>query len=115
MGLWPSLNNLSYLFPSDQMVTPRWNDPVYPSNFIPRNTPSCLENVSKFPDLFAALAEDGWTDEELEKLAGLNVIRVLKETEEVAKSLKSTSPIDDLIPEAALKDESCRTKNALMN
>ena len=47
VGLWPSLNNLSYLFPSDQMVTPRWNDPVYPSNFIPRNTPSCKNTMQR--------------------------------------------------------------------
>ena len=37
-----------------------------------------LENVSKYPDLLTALADDGWTDEELEKLAGKNLLRVLK-------------------------------------
>ena len=37
-----------------------------------------LENVSKYPDLFAALADDGWTDEEMDKLAGRNILRVFK-------------------------------------
>ena len=43
--------------------------------------PVGLEDVSKYPEVFAALIEDGefeWTDEELAKLAGLNLINTFK-------------------------------------
>jgi len=76
--------------------------------------PIGLENTSKYPNLFAALVEDGWTDEELEKLAGLNIIRVLKKTEEVAETLKTTKPGEDLIPAIALEDlQGCRSNYSL--
>ena len=45
--------------------------------------PEGLEDVSKYPDLFAELARRGWTDEEMEKLAGLNLIRAFRKIEEV--------------------------------
>lgn len=45
--------------------------------------PKGLEDVSKYPYLFAELVKRNWTEEELGKLAGLNLIRVLKRTEEV--------------------------------
>jgi hypothetical protein len=51
-----------------------------------------LEDVSKYPDLFDRLAENRpgeptWTNEDLEKLAGLNLIRVLEEVEKVSSLL----------------------------
>src|SRR5690242_14367922 len=39
--------------------------------------PTGLEDVSKFPYLFAELIKRGWTDADLKKLAGENVIRAL--------------------------------------
>jgi len=51
-----------------------------------------LEDVSKFPDLFAELIRRGWKDDELRKLAGQNVLRVLKQAEAVAKQLRSEEP-----------------------
>ena len=39
--------------------------------------------MSKYPDLFAELLLRGWTEGELEKLAGLNVLRVLRQAEQV--------------------------------
>ena len=39
--------------------------------------PEGLEDVSRFPDLFAELIRRGWSDGDLEKLAGGNVLRVL--------------------------------------
>lgn len=46
--------------------------------------PKGLEDVSKYPYLFAALLEsDKWTEEDIAKLAGRNLIRVFKEVEEV--------------------------------
>ena len=47
--------------------------------------PVDLEDVSKYPNLFAALLEDGWTEEELAKIAGGNILRVLEENEKVRK------------------------------
>ncbi|WP_328604817.1 dipeptidase [Amycolatopsis sp. NBC_00345] len=43
--------------------------------------PDGLEDVSKYPVLFAALMERGWSDEECAKLAGRNTLRVLRDTE----------------------------------
>lgn len=48
-----------------------------------------LEDVSKYPQLFAALLSTGtWTEEELEKLSGRNLIRVFKGVEHVNISYK---------------------------
>ena len=47
-------------------------------------TPSGLEDVSKYPALFAGLLASGtWTLDDLKKLAGLNFLRVLREVERV--------------------------------
>ena len=45
--------------------------------------PEGLSDVSFYPDLFAELAHRDWTDEDLKKLAGLNLIRVFKTVEVV--------------------------------
>ena len=50
-----------------------------------------LEDVSKFPALFAELARRGWTDADLGKLANGNVMRVLAEAERVSAKLRSTA------------------------
>ncbi|MEU8615965.1 dipeptidase [Actinoplanes sp. NPDC048791] len=47
--------------------------------------PVGLEDVSGYPRLLAELAGRGWNQEELEKLTGRNVLRVLRETEEAAE------------------------------
>jgi membrane dipeptidase len=47
-----------------------------------------LEDVSTFPLLFAELARRGWTEAELRKLAGENVLRVLAQAERVAARLR---------------------------
>ena len=50
----------------------------------PSRTPSGLEDVSKYPALFAGLLASGtWTLDDLKKLAGLNFLRVLREVERV--------------------------------
>jgi membrane dipeptidase len=55
--------------------------------------PIGLENVSGFPRLFAALICHGWSDEDLRKLAGENLLRVMREVEAVAHQLQGeTSP-----------------------
>ena len=47
-----------------------------------------LEDMSKYADLIAELARRGWSDEDLAKLAGGNVLRVLGRAEEVAARLQ---------------------------
>ena len=51
-----------------------------------------LEDVSTYPALLAELARRGWSDEDLRKLAGENVLRVLKRAEVVAARLKRERP-----------------------
>ena len=45
--------------------------------------PEGLENVSKYPNLFAVLLEQNWTEEDLGKIASGNILRVWKKVEEV--------------------------------
>lgn len=48
------------------------------------STPEGLEDVSKYPDLLAALLEDPtWSEEDVQKVAGLNLLRVFAQVEEV--------------------------------
>lgn len=67
-----------------------------------------LEDVSKYPALFAELAHRGWSDEDLRKLAGENILRALDQAEQVAARLQktrtpSTKTIADLDGPAAAK------------
>ena len=49
-----------------------------------------LEDVSTYPALFAELARRGWSDDDLRKLAGENVLRAMTRAEEVAARLQKT-------------------------
>ena len=49
-----------------------------------------LEDVSTYPALFAELSRRGWTELDLRKLAGENVLRVLERADVVAKRLQRT-------------------------
>ena len=51
-----------------------------------------LEDVGTFPALFAELARRGWTESDLRKLAGENVLRVIETAEKVAARLKKERP-----------------------
>lgn len=51
-----------------------------------------LEDVSTYPALFEELANRGWTDENLKKLAGENLIRVLTRTEQVIMMFSPLNP-----------------------
>lgn len=46
--------------------------------------PEGLEDVSKFPDLVAELLRRGWSEDDVKKVAGLNLLRVLRAAERVA-------------------------------
>jgi membrane dipeptidase len=56
------------------------------------NMPIGLEDVSGFPRLFAALIQRGWTDEELRRLAGGNLLRAMRTAESVAYELQKKLP-----------------------
>lgn len=51
--------------------------------------PVGLEDVSTYPNLFAELVRRGWSDADLAKLAGGNVLRALRQAETVAKRLQT--------------------------
>jgi len=63
------------------------------------DTPDGLDGVDKYPALLAELARRGWSDEDLGKLAGGNVLRALRETEAVAKRLQAQAPSEATIAE----------------
>ena len=54
--------------------------------------PVGLEDTSRFPNLFAELIRRGWSDPDLKKLAGQNVLRVMRQTEAIARQLQETRP-----------------------
>ncbi|MGH8130651.1 MAG: dipeptidase [Steroidobacteraceae bacterium] len=56
------------------------------------NWPTGLEDVSTFPNLFAELVRRGWSDQDLGKLAGGNVLRALEQAEAVARRLQRDVP-----------------------
>ncbi|HEX2168362.1 MAG TPA: dipeptidase [Longimicrobiales bacterium] len=56
------------------------------------STPVGLEDVSTYPALFAELIRRGWSDADLRKLAGENVMRVWRESERVAARLRQQRP-----------------------
>jgi membrane dipeptidase len=63
--------------------------------------PVGLEDVSTYPALFAELIRRGWSDADLRKLAGENVLRAMRQAEAVAKRLQaarapSTATIEGL-------------------
>ncbi|XP_046325867.2 dipeptidase 1-like [Haliotis rufescens] len=70
--------------------------------------PQGLEDVSTYPKLFEELINRGWTDLELEKLAGRNLIRVFKAAEKVKMNQANLPPYEDVIPYEAING-SCRT------
>ncbi len=63
------------------------------------STPADLTGVQDYPNLFAELIRRGWSDQNLAKLAGGNVLRALRKAEAVAASMKgepaALSPVDE--------------------
>jgi membrane dipeptidase len=63
--------------------------------------PVGLEDVSTYPALFAELARRGWSEQDLRKLAGENILRAWREAEQVSARLRqargpSTATIEQL-------------------
>ena len=71
---------------------------------IPSRHAAGHEQRRGYPLLFAELIRRGWSDENLAKLAGGNVLRVMRRAEAVAASMKDEppprdgSPLDDRRP-----------------
>lgn len=61
------------------------------------STPVGLESVADYPKLFEELLRRGHSDDELKKLAGLNVLRVMKKAEAVAARLQKERPAADAL------------------
>jgi membrane dipeptidase len=64
-----------------------------------------LEDVASYPRLFAELSRRGWSEADLRKLAGENILRAMAQAEQVAARLQrqrapSTATIDQLDPKA---------------
>jgi membrane dipeptidase len=54
------------------------------------STPDGLPDVSSYPVIFAELIRRGWSDADLKKLAGQNVLRAFHQAEAVAKKLQQS-------------------------
>ncbi len=54
-------------------------------------TPTGLEGVDKYPDLLIELMRRGWSDADVAKLAGENILRALTGTEAAAARLRSST------------------------
>ncbi|HSL72050.1 MAG TPA: dipeptidase [Longimicrobiales bacterium] len=52
--------------------------------------PNGLEDVSKFPILFAELLRRGYSDQDVKKIAGQNLLRAMKQMESVAARLQAS-------------------------
>jgi membrane dipeptidase len=52
--------------------------------------PVGLEDVTSYPRLLAALADRGWSDDDLGRLTWGNAMRVLESVEDVARELSAT-------------------------
>jgi len=55
-------------------------------------TPDGLDGVDKYPDLLIELARRGWSDSDLAKLSGGNILRVMAEAEAVSRKLRVSQP-----------------------
>ena len=53
-------------------------------------TPDGLDGVDKYPALLVELARRGWTDSELTAVVGLNMLRVMRANEAVARKLQAS-------------------------
>jgi len=64
------------------------------------NWPVGLEDVSGYPRLFAELIRRGWSEADLRKLAGENLLRALRQVEATAQRLQTTRPASTATIEA---------------
>jgi membrane dipeptidase len=58
-----------------------------------------MNSVSGYPLLFAELIRRGWSNADLAKLAGGNVLRAMRQAEAVARSMQNEPPSMATLPE----------------
>jgi membrane dipeptidase len=63
------------------------------------DAPPGMNSVSGYPLLFAELIRRGWSDKNLGKLAGGNLLRVLRKAEAISESMKDEAPSMAALPE----------------
>jgi membrane dipeptidase len=61
------------------------------------DAPVGLDGVDKYPALLEELMRRGWTDADIAKLAGENVLRVMTAVEKVAVKLRASRPASSMI------------------
>src|SRR5690348_8886289 len=62
------------------------------SDYFGGASPVGLEDVSRFPHLFAELVRRGFSERDLEKMSSGNMLRVLRRVERVGRSLSKGRP-----------------------
>lgn len=63
------------------------------------STPRGLEDATHYPEVFAELLKDSsWSLQDLKKLAGLNLLRVLRQVEQMKDELAVEPPSEEIIP-----------------
>lgn len=67
--------------------------------------PTGLEDVSKYPALLAELMKRGWTDAQIAKLAGGNVLRVMEGAEREALAERGALPVYSVAPKSSAPDK----------
>jgi membrane dipeptidase len=55
--------------------------------------PEGMDGVDSYPTLFRELARRGWSDADLAKLAGGNLLRVMEQVEQVAAAMRGEAPL----------------------
>ncbi|CAD1477237.1 unnamed protein product, partial [Heterotrigona itama] len=73
-------------------------------------TPRGLEDVSKYPELFAELLRSGkWNVHDLKKVAGLNLLRVLQKVEKVRDDMRTAgmTPSEEYLEDSPDTTGSC--------
>lgn len=60
--------------------------------------PEGMEGVDAYPKLLAELMHRGWSDADLAKLAGGNILRVMAAAEQVARDMAAEAPGHDELP-----------------
>jgi membrane dipeptidase len=78
-----------------------------------QSTPVGLEDVSKYPALTAELLRRGYSEDDVQKVLGQNVLRVMRDVERAAAALQkerppSTATIESLDGRKSGKSESDR-------
>ena len=62
-----------------------------------------LEGVETYPALFKELARRGWSDQDLAKLSGGNVLRAMERAEQVAAAMRAEPAMDATIEQLDAK------------